>query len=259
MARARGLGVIVAFAGLGVLILAGPFLHEQTLRQATPQQDENIALPTDKAASPVALQPPAQELPAIARPVAPLIVAPPPVGFGDLERIEAREPLGPAGRAHVPSEGPPKETMLHRPIVTEAGAFEAMGYNIRLPGLLVVPQEQICGEGEAAWPCGIHARTAFRNWLRGRALACIVPPTPPVGPVVTPCRLGKLDAGAWLVGQGWAQADPDDDRYATLENEASNARRGLHGAGPQGLVPFIVTLPEMVNDAPPPAGDQSGD
>lgn len=261
MARARGLGIVVALVGPGALILAGPFLHDQTLRQTTLQQDEMIVSPADEAASPITAQPQpsAQVLPAMARPVAPLIVAPPPVGSDDLERVEAREPLGPAGRAHVPSEGPPKETVLHRPVVTEAGAFEAMGYNIRLPGLLVVPQGQICGEGEAAWPCGIHARTAFRNWLRGRALACNVPPAPPAGLVVTSCRLGKFDAGAWLVGQGWALADADDGRYAALEYEASNARRGLHGTGPQGLVPFTVTLPEAVNGAPPPAGDQSGD
>src|SRR5690606_34771605 len=158
--------------------------------------------------------------------------APVPVEHHELERIDAREPLSPIGRAHVPSDGPPKETVLHRPLVTQAGAFEAMGYRIVLPGLLPTPETEQCGEGGAGWPCGIHARTAFRNWLRGRALACVVPPAPPAEVVTTPCLLGAQDAGAWLVGQGWALAKPGDDRYAALEEEARKAGRGLHGAAP---------------------------
>lgn len=229
MARRRGQGVAVAIAGLAMLALAAPVLRDRALRgmgeaEATIRRSE--AKEPDRA-PPVAT-------PSIARPVAPQIIAPPPVEHPELERIEAREPLSQMGRAHVPSEGPPKETVLHRPLVTQAGAFEAMGYRIVLPGLIVTAQTQMCGEGEAAWPCGLHARTAFRNWLRGRALACVVPPAPPADPVTTPCRLGGFDAGGWLVAQGWARADPTDDRYAALADEALKAGRGLHGAGPSG-------------------------
>ena len=200
-------------------------------------------------------------VPVIARPVAPETIAPLEIEHHALERIEARGPLGPIGQVHIPSQGPPKETVLHRPLVTKAGAFQAMGYDIALPGLLPTSETELCGEGEAVWPCGIHARTAFRNWLRGRALACVVPPAPPAETVATSCLLGKFDAGAWLVGQGWARVDPADDRYAALGQEAQMAGRGLYGAGPGALAPFSVTLPPMAgqNDPPSEETQSSGD
>lgn len=261
MARRRGLGVIVALAGLGMLALASPVLLERALlREVLPPPQtgaEEPAVPDgEQASAPSATMP----SPVIARPIAPEVIAPPRIEHHELERIDARQPLGPIGSAHVPSQGPARQTVLHRPLVTGAGAFEAMGYHIVLPGLLPTPETKICGEGEAAWPCGIHARTAFRNWLRGRALACVVPPAPPAETVTTPCLLGAVDAGAWLVEQGWVQVDPADDRYASLGEAARHAGRGLYGAGPGALAPFSVTLPPMADRQDlPPETDALGD
>lgn len=257
MGRRRVQGTVIALAGLAALVIAAPVLRDMALRgtQAGPVEAKTMDRAGEAAVSGQAAPAAART---VARPVAPQKIAPPPAGHHMLERIEAREPLSEIGRAHVPSEGPPKETMLHRPLVTRAGAFEAMGYRIVLPGLLPAPEDQMCGEGGTAWPCGIHARTAFRNWLRGRALACVVPTAPPAEPVTTPCRLGKLDAGAWLVEQGWALADPADDRYAALAEEARKAGRGLHGAGPAGLAPLSVTVPPATDGVPPPADPAAG-
>lgn len=256
----RRLGPVVALAGLGALVLAAPMLRERVAGQGG-EPPPSIAIGKAETEAPTA--PPAPPAPVAARPVAPEVVAPPPVELQVLERIDARDPLSPIGRAHAPSEGPPKETILHRPLAAQAGTFEAMGYRIVLPGLLPTPADETCGSGGASWPCGIHARTAFRNWLRGRALACVVPPAPPAGPVTTPCRLGSQDAGAWLVGQGWARADPADDRYAAQEEEARKARRGLHGSAPAALAPFAVTVPEAgtgpAADDGPPQPEPSGD
>ena len=248
MARRQGLGAAVACAGLAILVLAGPALRDRALRGT----HENQAVP--EAATIVQGEPPPPghiapaATPAFIRPVAPQIIAPPLLERHELERIDAREPLSPIGRAHVPSEGPPKETVLHRPLVTRAGAFEAMGYRIVLPGLLQTEETEMCGDGDSAWPCGVHARTAFRAWLRGRALACTVPPAPPAEPVTTPCRLGAFDAGAWLVEQGWVRVDPADSRYAALAQEARAARRGLYGAGPAELPRGPAVTPS--SDAP---------
>lgn len=257
----------VALAGLGALALASHLLLDRVLLHETAAPQSGAQPPPEiepeKSAVPDEGQAAASSSPTplsiIARPVAPETIAPPEIKQHELERIDPRQPLGPIGSAHVPSQGPAKETVLHRPLVTGAGAFEAMGYRIMLPGLIATAATKICGEGGAAWPCGIHARTAFRNWLRGRALACVVPPAPPPELVVTPCSLGKIDAGAWLVEQGWALADPADDRYIALENEARSVRRGLHGTGPTGLAPFSVTLPEAVKNASQPVDVLSDD
>lgn len=262
MAGRRGLGVVVAFAGLGALVLASPILLDRTLLRKAPAsqpQAETLARDKQNGAEVVAGSSPASA-PVIARPVAPETIAPLEIEHHALERVEARGPLGPMGPVHIPSQGPSKETVLHRPLVTAAGTFQAMGYHVALPGLLPTPETELCGEGEGAWPCGIHARTAFRNWLRGRALVCVVPPAPPAETVTTPCLLGKFDAGAWLVGQGWARVDPADDRYIALGEEARMAGRGLYGSRPGGLSAFSVTIPQVADqDDPPPETEPSGD
>lgn len=227
---------MVAVAGIALLVLVAPGLRDRALRQAELERvdagaGEALTLQEGDETAPYVAP---ANMPSVIRPVAPQLIVPPPIEHRQLERTDARDPLSPIGRAHVPSEGPPKEMVLHRPLVRQAGMFEAMGYRIVLPGLVVTAETQFCGEGDAAWPCGIHARTAFRNWLRGRALACVVPPAPPTEPVITPCMLGKSDAGAWLVAQGWVLSDPADGRYDELEQDARELRRGLHGAGPPG-------------------------
>lgn len=248
----RPLALVVAIGGLGALVLAAPVLRERVSQPAPtrPAADTAAAGGTSQAAAPVSF---------VARPVSPDIVAPPPLDPQGLERVAPREPLSPIGRAHVPSEGPPKETVLYRPLVTEAGAFVAMGYRVILAGLRPTPADETCITDGVSWPCGIRARTAFRNWLRGRALACVVPPAPPspssAEAVTTPCRLGKVDAGGWLVAQGWALPDPADERYAEEARAAREAGRGLHGPAPAAAAPLTVTVPDLTE---PDAGDGSG-
>ncbi len=237
----RPLALAVALGGLGALVLAAPALRERASRTGAAGLEE---APVAAAAEEEREAPP-PPAPFVARPVSPDIVAPPPLELQVLERIGPREPLSPIGRAHVPSEGPPKETVLHRPVVSAAGAFEAMGYRIVLAGLRPTPADETCVADGVSWPCGVHARTAFRNWLRGRALACVVPPAPPAEIVATPCRLGAFDAGEWLVAQGWVRPDPDDARYAAQAEGAREARRGLYGPAPAAAAPLTVTVPAL--------------
>ncbi|MCL4190086.1 MAG: thermonuclease family protein [Rhodobacteraceae bacterium] len=242
----RPLALVLALGGIGALVLAAPALRDRALPpdMAGPGGEPSIA---EAAGDGRAAAPPAPAAAVMVRPVSPDIVAPPPLAPHSLERIEPREPLSPIGRVHAPSEGPPKETALHRPLVTQAGAFTAMGYTVVLAGLLPTPEDQTCVSAGVSWPCGAHARTAFRNWLRGRALACVTPPAPPAEAVVTPCRLGKVDAGEWLVAQGWAQADPADGRYAVQARAAREAGRGLYGPAPAEAAPFAVTVPVLTD------------
>ena len=47
-------------------------------------------------------------------------------------------------------------------------------------------------------------------------------------------ELGKQDAGAWLVSNGWARAAPSGP-YAQAEAEAREAGRGIFGPPPTAL------------------------
>lgn len=172
--------------------------------------------------------------PSLIRPVAPDIVAVPEIDRRALERVEQRQPLSPIGQAQDPADGPPRETMLHRPVVSAAGAFEAMGYRVALQGIEVTAVDKTCGS--EAWPCGVHARTAFRNWLRGRALSCVVPRVAPDEVVVTTCTLATHDPAEWLVSQGWAHALADGP-YGGMQEQARAAGRGLFGEAPAAILP----------------------
>ena len=235
------LGVATAAAALQVAggrILAG---------EAQLQQEFLLEVPDIVEMEPQT----APAVPHQVRPVAPDIVAVPPVETAELLRVEERQPLSDIGRAPDPRDLPPEETILHRPVATAAGAFEAQGHKVVLAGIVVTPADEMCGEGGRQWPCGIHARTAFRTWLRGRALTCTVRPVPVDEAVVSDCRLGSQSAAEWLVSQGWvraAQVGP----YAGLDATAQKERRGLFGLAPDVSQP--LQAPEQMPGESPPSG-----
>lgn len=254
----RRVAAFVALAGLAGFSVAGMALRD---RFVTPAADASLerpaAAPGDtipEAAAPAAIATP--HAPARIRPVAPDVVAAPPVDYGRLERVEPRNPLSEIGVARSPAEGPPKQTILFRPLATGGGSFLSLGHKVELAGIVPTAASETCVSDGVSWPCGVHARTAFRNWLRGRALSCVVPPVPTAETVVTDCRLGKQDPAAWLVSFGWALAEPRGP-YHELEQAARDARRGMFAAAPAVAEParigteVPVALPGAATVDPP--------
>ncbi len=92
------------------------------------------------------------------------------------------------------------------------------------------------------WNCGARARTAFRGFLRGRAVVCDVPPETERGVIVAKCRIGKQDIGEWLVANGWVRAE-DTGPYVDAGRKAEAERKGIFG-----------TAPDPVGDLPAPDG-----
>jgi len=174
-----------------------------------------------------------------ARPVAPGTVAPPQVDTAGLVRAAPRDPLSPLGQALPP---PLKlddwgGTILYRPVATASARFEAKGYKVAIAGTESIDPAQTCTSGGVEWQCGIHARTAVRLWLRGRALSCQVPPEADRESIVANCRLGKQDVGTWLVSNGWARAVAGGP-YAAAEQKAREAKVGIFGTDPS-LLPVL--------------------
>lgn len=177
------------------------------------------------------------------RPVAPDVVAAPPIPTDTLERVEARDPLGDKGRAPSLADLPPAETILRRPVVSAAGTFTSQGHTVALAGIDITDVGEKCGEGTTRWPCGIHARTAFRNYLRGRAMTCVVPAIPGSDVVVADCKLGTQNPAEWLVTQGWARAVAGGP-YEEAAAAAQSAHRGLYGQAPTAAPALTITVPE---------------
>ncbi len=143
----------------------------------------------------------------------------------ELERLPPRAPL-----SKLDKPGKRKRSgirLLHQPLATAAGIFEARGIRIQLAGIIPILPDVTCKTSTSRRrPCGKMALTAFRAWLRGRAIECDLGHDNVSDPVEATCTLGGKDAAAWLVRHGWARA-LTDGRYAELERTAQSAALGI--------------------------------
>jgi endonuclease YncB( thermonuclease family) len=188
--------------------------------------------------------------PEVARPEAhsraidPEVIAPPQLQAEELERVEPRAPLSDLALARPPKPPKPKMpddwngTKLFQPVAPAAGVIEAKGYSVAVSGVDIVRQDETCIDGGKSWTCGTRARTAFRAFLRGRAVVCTVPPQGGRDLIAAECRVGNQDVGQWLIENGWARAAKNGP-YVEAGEKARTARKGIFGPAPSlsGLPP----------------------
>ncbi|MBB4651034.1 hypothetical protein GGQ99_002797 [Aminobacter niigataensis] len=219
----------MAISAVALTIMAAKSVHlpPPPVLESVPAETLSLPSPRHQGAGIAVAEVP----PSPARSIAPDIVAPPEVARLQLERIEARPPLGDLGLAPPPKRVGPDDwegTLLYRPVVTSSASFEAMGYVIFVAGAEAIDPGQTCRFEGVAWRCGERAMLAFRYWLRGRAPLCQVFPPAERQPVAAACRIGKQDVGAWLVSNGWAHALPGGG-YEKAEEVARKAGMGVFG------------------------------
>ncbi|MCR5858335.1 thermonuclease family protein [Mesorhizobium sp. J428] len=210
-------------------------------------------------AEPVPASPPPPPAAPSPRAVGPSIIAVPPVDPGTLERVDPRPPLSVIAPAAPPKKPPPKP-LLFQPVAEAAGVIAAGGRTIIISDVDVVGDGEACARPEGGeWPCGRAARTAFRSFLRSRAVTCDFPEGEVPDRLSTTCRVGPRDIGEWLVENGWARAS--GDKYAGKAMAARDAGRGIYGKGPAALPPELsspVDLPASgTAQEPAEAGDIS--
>ncbi|WP_210211773.1 thermonuclease family protein [Aquibium carbonis] len=195
------------------------------------------------------------------RQIAPEIVAPPVVDPGQLEREPPREPLSDLGTAGKPQRRAPARSgnrdaavpgtpQFFRPVAAAAGRLEGGGLTVVIAGIDILEPDATCQGANGEWPCGMAARTAFRSFLRGRALDCDLPDGDLPERLAAACRLGTQDLGAWLVVNGWAKVSSVGP-YAEEQAEAVENRRGIFGRGPDPLPPS----PALESENAPTASD----
>jgi endonuclease YncB( thermonuclease family) len=238
------------------------------LRQQEVDTEDNTtsaAIPAEPATVEIPKNQP-EETAVTSRAIDPEIVGLALSGSGQLERIEPRAPLSKLALATPPKPKMPDEwkgTTLFQPIASAAGRIDAMGRSVFISGIGIVDQDETCTDGKGvAWACGLQARSAFRRFLRGRAVVCAIPPEGGHDLVGAQCRLGKQDVGAWLVSNGWARAAPNGP-YVKAQEVAQKAGMGIFGAAPDlsGLPPVPTPDPTLVDTAPadqPPGASTSG-
>lgn len=196
---------------------------------------------------------PAPEPPGVAphsRAIDPEIVAPPSLPAEGLERIEPRAPLSKLALAVPPKPKMPDDwngTKLFQPVAPAAGLIEAKGYSVAVSGIDIVRQDETCETDGKAWPCGARARSAFRAFLRGRAVVCTVPPEGGRDVIAAECRIGKQDVGQWLVENGWARAARGGP-YVEAGDKARTAKKGIFGLAPN--LSGMPAMPAATSPAP---------
>lgn len=171
-----------------------------------------------------------------------LIAAPEVIG-DSLERIEAQPQPTPPPK--LPEPFKPSNfirwKLVYHSVISAAGMFDLNGTALVLPGIDIVPVNETCiAPNGTEWPCGMVARTAFRNYVKGRAITCKVPEVLSQESIAAECLLSGQDMAGWLVEHGWAKAKPDT-LYVDLETAAKGYRRGIFGNPPHGV--------EAVSDA----------
>ncbi len=202
-----------------------------------------------------AVEPETLDAEVASRPVAPEDIAPPPLEQGDLVREAPRPPLSELSLALPPKPKMPDDwdgTTLFQPVASAAGLIEAKGFSVAISGVTPVEAGESCTFEGKEWNCGMRARTAFRGFLRSRAVVCDVPPDTERGVIVARCRVGKQDIGEWLVANGWAKAETGGP-YAEAGQKAEAEKKGIFGPVPtrieMTLTPTGTSLPAV---EPPP-------
>lgn len=144
-----------------------------------------------------------------------------------LTRVEARAPLSePVAKAE------PELQVLRHPTALSAGTIQFDNGTLQLDGIEPQSAERQCGEGDKTWPCGMVARTAFRGYLRARALRCMVPAEKWQGTITARCSLGDADPAQWLAENGWAEASANSP-LTDMVAAARVKKLGFYGNGPQ--------------------------
>ena len=187
------------------------------------------------------------------RAIDPEIIVPPELPAEELERVEPRPPLSKLALAVPPKPKMPDDwngTKLFQPVAPAAGLIEAKGYSVAVSGIDIVRQDETCSADGKSWPCGVRARTAFRSFLRGRAVVCTVPPEGGRDLIAAECRIGKLDVGQWLVENGWARAAKGGP-YVEAGDKARTAKKGIFGSAPNlSGMPAMPAAPSPAPQAP---------
>ncbi|GHC66477.1 thermonuclease family protein [Limoniibacter endophyticus] len=207
---------IIAIAGLFILsgsILAAGERLSYLAKTATPAFVPEIIPDIPEEQEPQPVEP------------APLSLTYPP------QEPQRAQPAALPGEPSNEAPGNWKLTLLYQPVISSLTEIRADGHRILLDGIAPLDAAEQCGESGRRWPCGRFAVTAFRHFVRGRAIRCAVPQQPLPETITTQCFIGKHDLAAWLVTNGWADA-VNEETYGAMAQAAIENQRGRHAPPP---------------------------
>ncbi len=202
----------------GTALIPDPLPDGRRADDAPPRDTAAIRLAEIAAPEPPATPAPEAEMvaPAVRDVTAPGMTPGP-----RIDRPMVRQPVP------EPPPLPPRWRRFFGVVAVDAGTLDLGPRRLKLAGIAAPAADADCTPDAApSWPCGRAALTAFRLFLRSRAIECFLPPETLDDPVVGPCRLGETDLANWLVAQGWAEpaaTAPEELRLAAARASCSGA------------------------------------
>ncbi|MGV4793229.1 thermonuclease family protein [Rhizobium sp. F40D2] len=231
------------FTGLiGMVVVAGLLMTgEARLRGGTAEgelvsaeETATAADPPAQAGEPAGISDDRAEV--IVRSTEPAARAPTPPSPGPADGTAPKpaesEPRAETAAGQTASPAATKPMELARPAVENAGLLSFGEHKLQLAGIVPTPADKICGPAGRQWPCGMMAKTALRQLLRNRSIACDLDAAEWKETASAACRLGTQDLGAWLAENGWAEAAAGSPLVAAAE-KARQAGKGLYGDDPR--------------------------
>jgi endonuclease YncB( thermonuclease family) len=114
--------------------------------------------------------------------------------------------------------------------VIDGDTLEIHGTRIRLWGIDAPESSQLCrGEDSLQYRCGAKSANDLDAFIARRPVSCQSRDLDRYGRTVATCRVGKVDLGDWLVGNGFALdwSQYSKDRYGDAQRNAEYAGRGI--------------------------------
>jgi endonuclease YncB( thermonuclease family) len=116
--------------------------------------------------------------------------------------------------------------LYHRVTVRDGATLQSGKIVIRLAGIVAREAKATCEDEKGkTWSCGAAAKVALTRLIRGRAISCALPQSGEHNIFDARCSVGGTDLSAWMVQQGWAEAD--DPSLADAAKQAKADRLGL--------------------------------
>lgn len=110
----------------------------------------------------------------------------------------------------------------------DGATLEIAGRTVRLAGIEAPELGHTCAVPEGRWSCGVVARDALADLVRGRSVLCSEAGPAAWTVAIARCSVQGRDVGAVLLQFGWAAtsaaAEPD---YLAFERKARTARAGI--------------------------------
>ncbi|KPF97001.1 nuclease [Rhodopseudomonas sp. AAP120] len=136
--------------------------------------------------------------------------------------------LGMRGTQYVCLPGDDAIEVAGVPQIVDGGTIEIKGTKIRLQGIDVPENDQVCvDEKGTGWTCGLAARDELIKRFGDKSWTCQVAGRDKFGRSLGSCAVGTESVEEWIVRSGWALSLAGSRAYEASEATAREAQAGL--------------------------------